>query len=299
MSCATAGVAAKASGDSVTCRVAGRKMMTPSTFNTQSRDYYFCEMWNAEINQSEMADSVSINSMQISMPPNGITQIGFGVGQAAAAPGQTALTSPYIKAIGSVEYLALEAILARMDADVVCFQELQTTSFAAWSNLASELGYSYAAISGNGPFSGSLYNGYFSRFPIRSSYNVNSPSGAVELTRYPFRAVVDVPDALHPLVLWTMHHKSSATSIDKFRRAIEAYRIAQDVDAYLAANPDDVEYVLTGDMNDDIRDSQTPAQFASQPSGAPGGFVLGADISFPVAYATFPVDRYAAAGNGR
>ena len=201
-------------------------------------------------------------------------------------------------AIGSVEYLALEAILARMDADVVCFQELQTTSFAAWSNLASELGYSYAAISGNGPFSGSLYNGYFSRFPIRSSYNVNSPSGAVELTRYPFRAVVDVPDALHPLVLWTMHHKSSATSIDKFRRAIEAYRIAQDVDAYLAANPDDVEYVLTGDMNDDIRDSQTPAQFASQPSGAPGGFVLGADVSFPVAYATFPVDRYAAAGNG-
>ena len=35
-----------------------------------------------------------------------ITQIGFGVGQAAAAPGQTALTSPYIKAIGSVEYPA-------------------------------------------------------------------------------------------------------------------------------------------------------------------------------------------------
>lgn len=73
-----AGVAAKAAGDSVTCRVAGRKMMTPNTFNTQSRDCYFIEMWNAEVNQSEMADSVAINSMQISMPPNGITQIGFG-----------------------------------------------------------------------------------------------------------------------------------------------------------------------------------------------------------------------------
>ena len=201
-------------------------------------------------------------------------------------------------AIGSVEYLALQAILARMDADVVSFQELQTTSFAAWSNLASTLGYPYAAISGNGPFSGSLYNGYFSRFPIRSTHNVDSPPGAVELTRYPFRAVIDVPDALHPLVLWTMHHKSSATSIDKFRRAIEAYRIAQDVDAYLAANPDHVEYVLTGDMNDDVRDSQTPAQFASQPSGAPASYVLGADIAFPVAYATFHVDRYAAAGDG-
>ena len=199
---------------------------------------------------------------------------------------------------GSVEYLALQAILARMDADIVCFQELRATSFAAWSNLASELGYPYAAISGGGPFSGSLYIGYYSRFPIRSTFNVDSPPGAVELTRFPFRAVIDVPDAQRPLVLWTMHHKSSATSIDKFRRAIEAYRIAQDVEAYLAENPDHVEYVLTGDMNDDIRDSQTPAQYASQPSGAPGGFALGADIAFPVAYATFPVDRYAGAGDG-
>ena len=36
-----------------------------------------------------------------------ITQIGFGIGQAAAMPGNTALTSPYIKAIGSVEYPAI------------------------------------------------------------------------------------------------------------------------------------------------------------------------------------------------
>lgn len=35
-----------------------------------------------------------------------ITQIGFGVGTAAAAPGDTALTSPYLKAIGSVSYPA-------------------------------------------------------------------------------------------------------------------------------------------------------------------------------------------------
>lgn len=200
--------------------------------------------------------------------------------------------------IDSLKYLAIQTTLARMDADIVCFQELRAATFAAWSNLASELGYPYAAISGSGPFSGYLYNGYFSRFPIQSTYNVPSPPGAVELTRFPFRAVIDVPDAQHPLVLWTMHHKSSAASIDKFRRAIEAYRIVQDVDAYLAANPDHVEYVLTGDMNDDIRDGQTPVQFASQPSGAPGAFVLGADITFPMPYATFPVDRYADAGAG-
>lgn len=200
--------------------------------------------------------------------------------------------------VGSAEYNAVKAVLARMDADVVCFQELQTTSFAAWSNMAAELAYPYSAISGNGPFSGNLYNGYFSRFPILSTSNVGSPTGAVEFSRFPFRAVVEVPDAQHPLVLWTMHHKSSDASIDKFRRAIEAYRIVQDIDAYLAAHPDHVEYVLTGDMNDDIRDSQTPAQFASQPAGAPLGYVLGADVVFPVPYATFPRDRYAGAGYG-
>ena len=200
--------------------------------------------------------------------------------------------------IDSLKYLAIQTTLARMDADIVCFQELRTATFAAWSNLASECGYPYAAISDSGPFSGYLYNGYLSRFPILSTYNVPSPPGAVELTRFPFRAVIDVPDAQHPLVLWTMHHKSSGGSLDKFRRAIEAYRIVQDVDAYLAANPDHVEYVLTGDMNDDIRDGQTPVQFASQPAGAPGAFVLGADITFPMPYATFPVDRYADAGAG-
>lgn len=35
-----------------------------------------------------------------------ITHIGFGIGKSAAMPGNTALTSPYIKAVGSVEYPA-------------------------------------------------------------------------------------------------------------------------------------------------------------------------------------------------
>ena len=202
--------------------------------------------------------------------------------------------------IGSAKYEAILAILERMDADVVSFQELRTATFAAWSNLAAELDYPYSAIGGNGPFSGSLYNGYFSRFPIRSTHNVESPPGAVELTRFPFRAVIDVPDAQRPLVIWTMHHKSAAGSADKFRRSIEAYRIAQDIDAYLADNPDHVEYVLTGDMNDDVRDNQTPAQFAGIPttSGMPSSYVLGSDIQFPVPYAVFPTHRYAQAGEG-
>lgn len=199
--------------------------------------------------------------------------------------------------VGSDKYNAIRSTLARIDADVVCFQELWPDTFGAWSNMASSLGYPYSAIGANAPFSGGMYLGYASRFPILSTANATSPPGAVELTRNPFRAVIAVPDAQRPLVLWTMHHKSSDANIDKFRRSIEAYRAVQNIDAYLAANPNHNEYLFVGDMNEDIRDSQT-AQYASQPSGAPDNYVLGSDITFPVLYSKFPTDRYADAGLG-
>ena len=203
-----------------------------------------------------------------------------------------------VGAVGSDEYNAVQAILARMDADIVCFQELQTTSFAAWSNMAATLGYPYNAIGWDGgSMAGSLYMGFFSRFPILSTHNVVSPPDAKELSRYPFRAVINVPEVEYPFVIWNEHHKSGATSIDKFRRAIEAYRISQDMDSFLAANPDDIEYMLVGDMNDDIRDNQT-AQYTNQPSGAPDEYVLGSDIVFPVLYSKFPTDRYVDAALG-
>lgn len=199
--------------------------------------------------------------------------------------------------VGSDKYNAIRSILARMDADIVCFQELWPDTFGAWSNMVAGLGYSNAVIGANAPFSGGMYLGFASRFPILSTASATSPPGAVELTRYPFRAVIAVPDAQRPLVLWTMHHKSSDANIDKFRRSIEAYRAVQNIDVYLAANPDHNEYLFVGDMNEDIRDSQT-AQYASQPSGAPDNYVLGSDITFPVLYSKFPTDRYAAAGLG-
>lgn len=200
--------------------------------------------------------------------------------------------------IGSEAYNATRAVLGRIDADVVCFQELYRSSYAQWTNLAAELGYPYAAMGGNNPLADSLSLGFFSRFPILATNHVPSPPGAVELTRFPFRAVIDIPDTLHPLVLWTTHHKSGAANLDKFRRAIEALRISQNIATYLADHPAHAEYVLTGDMNDDIRDAQTPASYSSQPSGAPGYYVLGSDVAFPVAYATFPSDRYVNAGDG-
>jgi len=198
---------------------------------------------------------------------------------------------------GSDKYNAIRDQLERMDADVVGFQEMRSATFGVWSNLATELGYDYSVIGeDNGSRAGYLFNGYFSHYPILSSYNIISPTGASEMARFPFRAVIDIPDAQNPLIVWNLHHKSGGNNIDKFRRAVEAYRTVQDVDAYLTTNPTHLEYVVMGDMNDDVRDNQIHPYYTNQPSGAPASYILGSDITFPVAYAIFPSDRYEDAG---
>ncbi len=205
--------------------------------------------------------------------------------------------------VGSVngpEYNAVADVLTRIDADVVAFQELTSGDRANWEALADELGYAHTAFGGNGPLSGGLKVGYCSRHPILSASGIASPQNCggttvKELTRQPLRIAVDVPDAENPLVLWAMHHKASSGNDDRFRRAIEARRITGDIAAYLAANPTHSEYIVLGDMNDDVGDFQT-AQYNSLPSGLPGSYQLGCDITFPVPHAVFPEDHYEATG---
>jgi endonuclease/exonuclease/phosphatase family metal-dependent hydrolase len=207
--------------------------------------------------------------------------------------------------VGSVngpEYNAVADVLTRIDADVIAFQELTSGDRANWEALADDLGYSHTAFGEVGPFSGGLRVGYYSRFSILSASGIDSPQNCggttvKELTRMPLSIAVDVPGSQNPLVLWAMHHKASSGSDDRFRRAIEARRITDDIAAYLATNPTHSEYIVLGDMNDDVGDSQT-AQYSSLPSGLPGSYQLGCDITFPVPYATFPEDHYEAAGTG-
>lgn len=199
--------------------------------------------------------------------------------------------------VGSVEYNAVKAVLARLDPDIVAFQELRTSDRPNWEALAVELGYGHTAFSGSTGLAGGLNTGYYSRYPIASSFNVFSPVGANEITRPPFRVVVNVPGTVRPLVLWTLHHKALGSTTDEFRRAIESIRCANNIDTYLAANPGHLDMVVLGDMNEDVRDFQT-TQFNSLPSGLPASYALGTDIAFPVYYATFPRDAYEVAGPG-
>jgi endonuclease/exonuclease/phosphatase family metal-dependent hydrolase len=197
---------------------------------------------------------------------------------------------------GSSDYESSKAILARIDADIVGFQELQAEMDFGWRALAAELGYSHvlrqttpAALSG----STQAYTGFFSRFPIISAGSVRSPSGAEEMVRLPLRATFQVSQAAKPLVIWNIHHKAGGQQSDQFRRAIEALRVVRDVAAYRSSNPTHDEFLILGDLNDSVfSQAQQPLNFTTAPL-LPSGYRLGSDIKFPVTYRAFPDSYYA------
>lgn len=195
--------------------------------------------------------------------------------------------------VGSAEYNAVRDILQRVGADIVAFQELKTTDRSNWETLVHSLGYSNTTFGAYTRLSGNIYVGYASRFPVLSTEDVFSPSPAYEMTRPPHRAVIAVPGAEVPLVLWTVHQKASYGDVNEFRRSVESFRCVEDIDAYLAANPTHREYMVLGDFNDDVGQYQSVVFSSSITNDYfPASYQLGGDITFPVPYSVFPRDAY-------
>ena len=197
-----------------------------------------------------------------------------------------------------IGYKAAHFVLKRIDADVVVFQELSKASIEEWEALAEKLGYFHTVIGERGPFAGSHYIGYWSRFEILSSHSVQSPDEAKELSRIPVRVVLDVPRAEKPLVVWGVHQKSGFDDAGAFRRAIEAKRIITDINNYVKENPSHDEFIILGDFNDDYTDDQQVKDFKHVPRGLPKSFVYADDIKLPLPYKRFPVDHFVHAGGG-
>lgn len=196
------------------------------------------------------------------------------------------------------KYQAIREIIRRIDADVVAFQELTPGSLAAWKAMARDLGYPHTAQSSIGPYSGDLFVGYFSRFPIIEQNEVRSPEGAQEIGRWPLRVTIEVPGAARPFVLWTVHHKAMFGYADCFRRAVEARRIRENVTTLLTSHTNYIEYVILGDMNDDFEREDQPVTYSSLPRRLPATYRLGSDVTLPMAYRVFPMDHYKNAGVG-
>lgn len=186
---------------------------------------------------------------------------------------------------GTPDHDTVLAILNRIDADVVALQEIHSVDLQGNPDdldaLAASAGYSHLFVTPlTNAMDTSLRVVILSKFPFLSTGQVNSPSGAKELTRLHPVVKVDIPGTTNDLTMISAHLKAGTTSADRFRRAVEMKRLT----GHLASSglTTDDNYVILGDFNP----SANNGTFSTLPADLPGSYVLGSDITLPVTYST-------------
>ena len=196
------------------------------------------------------------------------------------------------------DHLAVRAVLSRIDADVVALQEIHTADLAGsptdLNDLAAFLGYPYQHVASiSGAFDNTFQTVILSRYPFITEGDINSPPGAKEITRLHPVVKVDVPGTTNDPVIISTHLKSETGLAERFRRAVEMRRVVGHVENAGLTNSDN--FIVLGDFNP----SSSDTEFAAPPSGLPGSYVLGNDITFPVSYRIDPVDYFTSPGAAR
>ncbi|MFT4641592.1 MAG: endonuclease/exonuclease/phosphatase family metal-dependent hydrolase [Verrucomicrobiales bacterium] len=220
---------------------------------------------------------------------------------------------------GSASFEAIKATIARVNPDVIGFQETSGVgNFSQLKALLIELGFlvdrQFLATMGDGFENGAAVNGQFtsdqfvalaSRYPIKRTVQIGrGVAGRRELTRYPLYVEVDVPELEVDPVFVVVHLKAGRQQSDQFRKVVEAYRVREFVeDQGKDARRDPV--VLLGDFNENRESSNfQTARFTIPPrftdgSSLPASYQLGRDLEEAVnvlTYRTFPDRAFQSAG---
>ncbi len=197
-------------------------------------------------------------------------------------------------AVGSPEHDQMIAVVRRIDADVLCLQEVGDDEDAALTGLADVAGYETVVVApAQGATTGMIRNACLSRLPLAGSAvidaeDISPDPSANDLTRPFVRLRLEVPAADRYLSIFAAHLKSGETSVDRFRRMVEAVRLGQAVEQEQAMFPNNA-VVAFGDFNE-VPDAPDDA-FASVPGGLPLSYALGTDIALPLSYEPFaPMD---------
>lgn len=189
---------------------------------------------------------------------------------------------------------ALVSVVQRIDADVLCLQEVLFYEDDELSSLALQAGYT-RVIQANEPpaIGGDLTNACLSRAPmaIEGSYtggDLGSDPGANDIGRDILVVRVDLSseDEQCGLGVVTLHLKSGQEPLDWFRRQLEVQRVAQAVQRYRAEHPGEPVLIM-GDLNETIDDPALGHVFPGVPSGLPSSYRVGSDIEFPLTYQPF------------
>lgn len=174
-------------------------------------------------------------------------------------------------AVGSGQYEAVRAILARIDADVVAINEIDAFEGEDLRALAADLGYATVLEESSNPF-GSLHNALIARLPgtnarYHSSEDLSGDPDANDVTRRPVSFALDLG-----VVIAGNHLNSGYEDADEFRRTVDGIRTAQ-------VPPDPTRGIVCGDINQEVTEAQdTPETFTDFPANMPGGFFLGGDL---------------------
>lgn len=192
-----------------------------------------------------------------------------------------------IDPVGSAAYEALLAIVLRLDADVLCVQEVGEGEESQLQALAVAANYKHGLLApASGPPGSGIANACMSRLPVADeaylwSNWISSDPSARDLTRPFVRLRIQDPKTERYISVLSGHLKAGSEDVDRFRRMVESIRLGQAAMDESATYPGNVVVVL-GDLND--RANPPPSTFTSLPSGLPSFYSLGDDISLPIVY---------------
>ncbi len=118
-------VAAKASGDSVTCTVVGKPTYTPLTGHTN--DYFGFEHWFPDVSLSELYNDVKVGGMQLGLPATGLATAQFTLLGRSMTPGSSVyFTSPTAATTTGLN-AAVDGVIRVAGADVAILTSAQIT----------------------------------------------------------------------------------------------------------------------------------------------------------------------------
>jgi endonuclease/exonuclease/phosphatase family metal-dependent hydrolase len=183
-------------------------------------------------------------------------------------------------AVGTADFTTAEAVVARVNPDVLGFCEIVDVDLDDLATFASDLGYGPPVVADTNPF-GEQRQAILTRLPIETSEFAKSPelsgdSRANDITRWPVFADLTLPNGAGSLRVISEHWKSGDGDTDQFRRTVDGLRVAQSTSLGDRSAP----VLAMGDVNADIGDAQpTPEMFHIAPSDLPSSYDLGKDLA--------------------
>jgi len=191
---------------------------------------------------------------------------------------------------GSLQHDQLIAVLERIDADVVCLQEVGDAEEEQLQAVALAAGYEHVVLApAEGTPTGFIRNACLSRIEpagadVLYADDISTDASANDVTRPFVRLRLLVESADRYVTVIAAHLKSGQDDVDRFRRMVESIRLGQVVEAERDIFPNNAILVI-GDLNETPQpDEQT---FDELPGGLPLAYELGSDIALPLTYEPF------------